>query len=141
MPGTLLTAADALTGAPVTARAEHSFAGMHDGFLDVRGEDELLRRVQDCWASTFGARAMFYRRQRGLPMVMPLAVVVQRMVDAETSGVSFTVDPTTGADRIRVARKAALVTIDAKSGHTVRVDLAADPRADARGRERRGQSG
>ena len=147
--------------------AEHSFAGMHDSFLDVRGEDELLRRVRDCWASAFGARALFYRRQRGLPMVMPLAVVVQRMVDAEKSGVIFTVDPTTGADHrivveaawglgevvvggevtpdhyvvdkrtrqiaeIRVARKSALVTMDATSGQTVRVDLAADPRADAR---------
>lgn len=77
--------------------AERSFAGMHDSFLDVRGEDELLRRVRDCWASTFGARALLYRRQRGLPMVTPLAVVVQRMVDAEKSGVSFTVDSTTGA--------------------------------------------
>jgi len=85
---------------------DFSFAGMFESFLDVRGEDDLLERVRACWASTFGARVLFYRQKRGFPVEMPIAVVVQNLVNAEKSGVMFTADPATH-DTSRVVIEAA----------------------------------
>ena len=73
--------------------AQFSFAGMFESFLNVRGEAALLRRVKECWASTFGARVLFYRIKQGMPAEMPVAVIVQTMIDSAKSGVMFTVDP------------------------------------------------
>ena len=86
--------------------ADYSFAGMFESFLDVRGIDELLEKVRACWASTFGARVLFYRLKRSLPVQMPVAVIVQRMIDSEKSGVMFTADPATH-DRSRAVIEAA----------------------------------
>ncbi len=73
--------------------ATASFAGQQETFLNVRGSDEVVRRVQDCWASFFSPRALFYRAQKADIADMRMAVVVQEMVQAEKSGVMFTVDP------------------------------------------------
>jgi pyruvate,water dikinase len=75
--------------------AQFSFAGMFESFLNVEGERELLERVKSCWASTFHARVLFYRLKQGMPAEMPVAVVVQAMVNSEKAGVMFTVDPAT----------------------------------------------
>jgi pyruvate,water dikinase len=85
---------------------EFSFAGMFESFLNVRGEEDLLKNVRACWASTFGARVLFYRQKQGLPIEMPIAVIVQRLVNAEKSGVMFTADPATH-DRDRIVIEAA----------------------------------
>jgi len=73
--------------------AEYSFAGMFESFLNVANTPELIARVKDCWASTFGARVLFYRIKQNMPGEMPVAVVVQQMIDSEKSGVIFTSDP------------------------------------------------
>ena len=70
-----------------------SFAGQQETFLNVRGEDLIVRRVQECWASFFAPRALFYRAEKGALRDTRMAVVVQEMVLAEKSGVLFTVDP------------------------------------------------
>ncbi|KYH27521.1 phosphoenolpyruvate synthase [Halalkalicoccus paucihalophilus] len=77
-----------------------SFAGQQETFLNVTGED-LLERVKKCWASLFTQRAIYYRKQQGFDSEeVNIAVVVQRMVDAEKSGVMFTSHPSTGDPRI-----------------------------------------
>ncbi len=79
-----------------------SFAGQQETFLNVRGDD-LLRRVRECWASLFTQRAIYYRQQRGFPHEdVDIAVVVQRMVDAEKSGVLFTSHPSTGEPQMTI---------------------------------------
>jgi len=76
--------------------AKASFAGLHDTFLDVRGEQELLDAVRRCWASMWTARATVYRQRGGFDHgTARVAVVVQRMVPAEVSGVMFTANPLT----------------------------------------------
>jgi pyruvate,water dikinase len=75
--------------------AQFSFAGMFESFLNVSGKPQLIDAVKRCWASTFGARVLFYRMKQGLPAEMPVAVIVQRMVSSKKSGVMFTVDPAT----------------------------------------------
>lgn len=81
--------------------ADTSFAGMHETFTNVVGEDAVLEKVRECWASAYGQRVVAYRRSQGLSEEPTLAVVVQEMVDSARSGVMFTVDPSTG-DRERL---------------------------------------
>ena len=81
---------------------DSSFAGQQETFLNVR-EDDLLRRVKECWASLFTQRAIYYRQQRGFPhSEVDIAVVVQRMVDADKSGVMFTSHPSTGDPQVTI---------------------------------------
>ena len=83
-----------------------SFAGMNETFTNVIGDDALLDRVVDCWASLFGERVVSYRRVPGITDEPAIAVVVQTMVESERSGVMFTADPATG-DESRVVIEAA----------------------------------
>lgn len=77
--------------------AEHSFAGIHESYLYVRGAAAIAEHILKVWASGYQKRALLYRRENNLPLhPVPMAVLIQRMVDAETSGVVFTADPTTG---------------------------------------------
>jgi pyruvate, water dikinase len=70
-----------------------SFAGQQESYLNVRGGDAVLDRVRECWASFFSPRALFYRAQKAVLGDARMAVVVQEMVQADKSGVMFTVDP------------------------------------------------
>ncbi|MDQ3885751.1 MAG: phosphoenolpyruvate synthase [Actinomycetota bacterium] len=83
-----------------------SFAGMNATFTNVAG-DEVIERLQDCWASLFGPRVVAYRASRQIDEEPAIAVVIQRMVDSERSGVAFTADPSTG-NRERIVIEAAL---------------------------------
>ena len=70
---------------------EASFAGQQRTFLNIEGEDAVVAAVQDCWASLFEPRAIFYRQQHGFDhFKVGIAVPVQRMVQSESSGVMFT---------------------------------------------------
>jgi phosphohistidine swiveling domain-containing protein len=74
-----------------------SFAGQHDTYLGVDGEEAVLAAVRDCWASLWTPRAVAYRERYGWDESdLALAVVVQEMVDAEWAGVLFTADPVSG---------------------------------------------
>lgn len=73
-----------------------SFAGQQETFLHVRGGDQVRARIRDCWASFFSERALFYRSQKGSLADLGMAVVVQRMVQADIAGVLFTCDPVRG---------------------------------------------
>ncbi len=74
-----------------------SFAGQQETFLQVIGIEAVLTAVQQCFASLWTDRATQYRARLGLaPRDVRLAVVVQRMVEAEVAGVLFTANPLTG---------------------------------------------
>ncbi|PCC74913.1 pyruvate, water dikinase [Nannocystis exedens] len=74
-----------------------SFAGQQDTYLNIRGGDELLAAVRRCFASLFTDRAILYRARNGFGhRQVALAVVVQRMVVPDASGILFTADPVTG---------------------------------------------
>jgi pyruvate,water dikinase len=80
-----------------------SFAGQQETYLHVRGAELVLQRIRDCWGSFFTERALFYRSRKGTLDDLGMAVVVQRMVDADVAGVLFTIDPTRGRrDRMLV---------------------------------------
>jgi pyruvate,water dikinase len=69
-----------------------SFAGQQETYLHVRGGDDVRARIRDCWASFFSERALFYRSKKGSLADLGMAVVVQRMVNADIAGVLFTMD-------------------------------------------------
>ncbi len=82
--------------------AGHSFAGIHETQLDV-ARDQLVEAVLVCRRSAASEQAVAYRRARNLgDESARIAVLVQRMVPAVTSGVAFTVNPITGADELVV---------------------------------------
>lgn len=73
-----------------------SFAGQQSTFLNIYGDDEVIHAVLMCWASLFNSQAIFYRARNGFDdNKVSIAVVVQRMINSEKSGVVFTVDPVT----------------------------------------------
>ncbi len=73
---------------------ELSFAGQHDTYLNIVGEEALLDAVKRCWASLWTARAIGYRARNGVaPDSVRLGVVVQRLVPADAAGVLFTANP------------------------------------------------
>jgi rifampicin phosphotransferase len=77
-----------------------SFAGQQDTYLNVVGVDALIDAVRRCWASLWTDRAVSYRASNGIdPRTVRLAVAVQKMVEAEVSGVLFTANPLTGKRR------------------------------------------
>ncbi len=102
----VLAAYERLGGGPVAVRSsataedlpDASFAGQHDTFLSVTGAEELLEAIRACWDALHAERATVYREAAGVPHdTVRMAVVVQRMVDAEVAGVLFTANPLTGS--------------------------------------------
>ena len=75
--------------------AASSWAGELDTFLNTT-KATLLENVRRCWASLFTPRAIFYRFEKGFNKShVSVAVVVQKMVQSEVSGVAFSVHPVT----------------------------------------------
>jgi len=74
-----------------------SFAGQQETYLNIEGEDAVLEAVRRCYGSLFTDRAISYRQGQGYDhLEVALSVAVQRMVDSQTSGVMFTLDPDQG---------------------------------------------
>ncbi len=88
---------DSETAVAVRSSGPISMPGQFDTFLNVCGYESLLDHVIKVWASSFNARAMAYRLQRGLALeTSPIGVAVLKMVNARCSGVMFTLDPVNG---------------------------------------------
>jgi pyruvate,water dikinase len=74
-----------------------SFAGAQETYLNVAGEELLMRRVKDCFSSLFTNRAISYREDKGFDHFrVLLSVAVQKMVNSKCAGVSFTIEPDSG---------------------------------------------
>ena len=71
-----------------------SFAGQQETYLNVRGVEDVLNQVRECYASLWGNRAVSYRYHQGYDQsAVSIAVVIQEMVESEKAGVLFTVNP------------------------------------------------
>lgn len=74
-----------------------SFAGQHATLLNISGIDEVLAAIESCWGSARSDQAIAYRRAHGLSVDdIGLAVLVQQLVVADTSGVMFSANPVSG---------------------------------------------
>ena len=89
------------SSASVEDSVKASFAGIHESFLNVRGWDNILEFVKECYASLWSTRAMAYRRKLNISDDdVSAAVVIMEMVEAQAAGVGFTCDPQTGRQDI-----------------------------------------
>lgn len=76
---------------------EASFAGQHDTFLNVQGKIELILAIKKCWLSLWSTRAIIYREQKGINHSnAQMGVVIQKMILADKSGVTFSINPING---------------------------------------------
>jgi pyruvate,water dikinase len=73
----------------------HSFAGQLDSFL-FQADSDVPKAVTQCWGSAFSPHALLYRVNAGLTGLPEVAVVIQRMLSGDASGVAFTAHPVTG---------------------------------------------
>ncbi|AEF40567.1 phosphoenolpyruvate synthase [Hoyosella subflava] len=85
-----------------------SFAGMNASFTNVIGADAVISAIQRCWASLFSPRVINYRASQRITSDPVMAVVVQKMLKSDRSGVAFTADPSTG--------NSSVIIIEAASG-------------------------
>ncbi len=75
--------------------ANDTWAGQLDSFLNTQ-ENKLLENVKKCFASLFTERAIIYRIEKGLlESKISVAVIVQKMVNSDKSGIAFSVNPVT----------------------------------------------
>ena len=77
-----------------------SFAGQQETYLNVRGAEEVVERVKECFASMFTDRAVYYRTKKNFSHTeAALSAVVQMMVFSAASGVMFTVNVMNGDEK------------------------------------------
>jgi pyruvate, water dikinase len=109
--GALERALDELGDPPVAVRSsaadedthQASAAGQHDSFLAVHGLGQVADAVRACWASLFSPRAIDYRGAGRPSDDLVMAVIVQRHLDAEVSGIMFTPADPDDATRIEAS--------------------------------------
>ena len=82
--------------------ADSSFAGQQESFLNVKGNPELIEKVKRVFASIFTARSIYYRKKKGFDDFVGIAAIVQKMINAEKSGVMFSKHPVTNTEEILI---------------------------------------
>ena len=120
---------------------EASFAGQQESILGVTGREAVLQAVRHCWDSLHSERAVAYRRASAVDHDgLSMAVIVQRLVEADVAGVLFTRDPAGDSNRVVVEAAWGLGcgvvsgrvnpdrwTLDPESGDPVRSEIARKP--------------
>jgi len=95
------------SSAPGEDTARSSFAGLHESFVNVVGEEAVLSAVRAVWASLWSDAALLYRQELSLDVASSaMAVLVQEMVDGGPSGLAFARDPRAGASSTRAVIEA-----------------------------------
>jgi len=80
-----------------------SFAGQQESFVNIKGDQQVLEHIKMCFASLYTSRAVYYRHKKGFGnRKVSLAVVVQKMVDSDKSGVVFSKNPSFNNENILV---------------------------------------
>lgn len=73
-----------------------SFPGMMDTYHFIKGEQQIIEYIRECWASLYTARAIYRRNQQNIPQDKGvIAPLVQRMVNSDVAGALFTANPIT----------------------------------------------
>jgi len=77
-----------------------AFAGQHETYLNCIGTEQIISSIKECWISLWSQRAVEYRMQAGTGLMnTSMAVVIQKMVFSEVSGVGFCMNPVSGDPR------------------------------------------
>jgi len=111
--------------------ADASFAGQYKSYLNIRTEDELLTAIKECWASAWSRQVTAYKEYHHVNQLGDphgIAIIVQRMVQAELAGVLFTLDPVSGASDHIVIEAVPGLAADFVSGNVKPAHLLIDRR-------------
>jgi pyruvate,water dikinase len=82
------------SSAPAEDTATSSFAGLHESYVNVHGLDDILKHIRLVWASLWSDGALLYRHELGLDIeTSAMAVVIQRIIIGDRSGVAFCRNP------------------------------------------------
>lgn len=83
---------------PVAVRSSGSVSmpGQMETYLNICGEQDLIRYVKKCWASAYNTEAIMYRMNKGMPFLFNIGVGVPKMVNSRVSGIIFTINPVNG---------------------------------------------
>lgn len=82
------------SSSPEEDSSRASFAGLHESFVNVAGIDSILEHITLVWASLWSDAALLYRQELGLDVhTSSMAVLVQRIITGDRSGVVFSTDP------------------------------------------------
>jgi pyruvate,water dikinase len=73
--------------------ADASFAGQQESFLNVKGHKDLIVAIKKCFSSLFTPRAIYYRKKKNFDSSSQLAIVIQKMINSDKSGVMFSNNP------------------------------------------------
>jgi len=83
---------------PVAVRSSGaiSMPGQMETYLNIRGEEDLIRYIKKCWASAYNVEAIMYRTNKGMPFLFNIGVGIPKMVHSRVSGIIFTINPING---------------------------------------------
>ncbi|HSR30996.1 MAG TPA: PEP/pyruvate-binding domain-containing protein, partial [Anaerolineae bacterium] len=77
--------------------AKASFAGEFETVLDLHTDEAIRAAIHTVRHSRHSERVQVYSKARGIDSAHEMAIVVQRLVRADISGVLFTANPVTGS--------------------------------------------
>ena len=86
-----------------------SFAGQHDTYLNISGNQKIIKYIKHCFASLFNVRAISYRKSHNIPFSdVKISVAIQKMIrsDIGSAGVAFSLDPESGYNKAIVINSA-----------------------------------
>lgn len=96
------------SSATVEDSVETSFAGQLESYLNLKDFKEILESIKKCWASLYEPRSLFYLKEQEIDQSkVGVAVMIQEMIESDTSGVMFTIDPVTN-NKTRIVIEAVL---------------------------------
>lgn len=110
------------SSATVEDSAEASWAGQFQTFLGVAGAQDVLAKVEECWAAALDPHVGAYRAGHRPGAGDGVAIIVQELVDARAAGVMFTQHPETG-DRSLIVIESSFGLGEAVVGGDVVPDL------------------
>jgi pyruvate,water dikinase len=89
---------------PVAVRSSGavSMPGQMETYLNICGENDLVRYIRKCWSSAYNVEAIMYRMQKGMPFLFNIGVGIPKMVNSRVSGIIFTINPVNG-DRSKIS--------------------------------------
>ncbi|TFG17161.1 MAG: hypothetical protein EU531_04165 [Promethearchaeota archaeon] len=71
-----------------------SFAGQYDSYLNIKGEEDIIRHIKRCYSSLWTTRAISYRIKNNIPHFnLKVALIIQELVSAKSAGILFTTNP------------------------------------------------
>lgn len=89
------------SSAPGEDSSNSSFAGLHDSYVDIREEIDILEKIKLVWSSLWSDSALLYRKELNLNIYKSsMGVIIQEMISGEVSGVAFSKNPLNGEEKI-----------------------------------------